>query len=440
MTDSPPNCTDGRYAAEILAYLDGELSEQDRTAFEAHVQRCRACSEELQNLRAIRSLLRAHPESFHPDPAELYRYVAQGRVLDAATSAHLQDCEACRNAVDVIEEMMSVGARAPRTAGPMPTRLMRQLEALYPEHTSSRGVDQPVSWLAALLRRPFRVPVLAMGTAAAVVIAAFLVAPLWHTLKEVPQPGSIPSSEAPVPLTQPLEERSKDALQATPEEASPAAEEPRERKQFRALPGQGAPMATRLKEGEDSERVSTKTRAAKKAPSGQNVGEGAPGWSLSPNGTIAGAPSPQSRAAAGLPKPQAAPPASAAYQSPRETVLLRVEGPEGQHLPALASSIPEEVRQRYNFVEEGGTRPQWEKGKGAGAPDKRTERDRGAASKAPMRITIRIHQTGGGYTVEGRLYEKGSMEETKTITDLDVPLEKLPQKVGGLVQDLLPGL
>jgi hypothetical protein len=116
---------------------------------------------------------------------------------------------------------------------------------------------------------------------------------------------------------------------------------------------------------------------------------------------------------------------------------LRIEGPEGQDLYSLADSIPQEVRDRFTFVEESAGKLSRGKGEGARARDKLVQNGFPEPSMAPLHITITIRETGGGYTVEGRLYEKGSQEEAKTITDLEVPIEKLQQKVGGLVRDLL---
>lgn len=438
MTDSQRNCTDGRDASEILAYLEGELSEHDRAKFEAHVRVCRTCSEELGNLRRIRSLLHAHPESFHLDAADLYRYIAHKSDPDGQVAAHLRICEACRNTATLMEEMIAMGAQAPRKASPLPQALQRQLEELHPPRRIARP-QQPESRLLAFLRRPFRIPALALGTAAAVVLVALLVPRLWHTLQEVLQPGSSPGPGVTAPASQPREAGARDALQALPQAPAAPTTEAGERKQSGAVPERQALVAPRLKE-EEMQRAGKKARAMRSAPMAPHLDKAAPGMPSLQSGGLAGSQAVPGSSEAESPGPLAAAPVPPVYQSRRETVAVRIEGPEGQHLPALLSAIPDELRQRYAFVQEPAAESSREKGKAAGAWYPWTRRGHNAAAQAALRITIKIFQTGGGYTVEGWLYEGDSSEESKTITELEVPLEKLPQKVGNLVQDLLASL
>gem|GEM_PF-3258205 len=65
---------------ELSAYLDGELSSQERAALEAHLERCPRCREELASLRAVSTLVASLPQV---EPSEQFR-----RALNREISAH----------------------------------------------------------------------------------------------------------------------------------------------------------------------------------------------------------------------------------------------------------------------------------------------------------------------------------------------------------------
>lgn len=435
MVDSPWNCAEGRDASEILAYLEGELSEKESSSLEVHLSSCRVCSEELQRLREVTTLLNAHPESFHPDAADLYRYVELEEDPEGQVSAHLQECLECRDAADVIREMIAVGEGVDASPRPMPAYLKRQVEELYPEPNAALKADQPLSWFAEFLSKPFHVPVLALGTAAALFIAALLVVPMWRAMKEVPQPGATPSQETPLASGQPTESAPKPAAPAVvPEEAPPAAGESRKLKS--SQPARRMPSASEPQKQRDGrERARVGTYAAKPGRLHEEADQAASGRSSATEEQEAvGAIAPQRHAASGLPKPQVGEPPVALSPVQRPTVLVRIVGPEGRPLPALAPAIPADLRARYKFIDEAA-----DKGHAPPTLEKKAEITRAKASGEAFRITIKVHETESGYTVEGRLLEKGSKAATKTVTDLDVPVEKLSEEVGRIVRDLLAG-
>jgi hypothetical protein len=63
-----PNCEE--FSEALSAYLDGELSAEERSQLETHLEGCPRCQEELKSLRAVSSLVTSLPE-VTPSPAFL---------------------------------------------------------------------------------------------------------------------------------------------------------------------------------------------------------------------------------------------------------------------------------------------------------------------------------------------------------------------------------
>lgn len=63
-----PDCEE--FSEALSAYLDGELSAEERSRLEAHLEGCPRCQEELKSLRAVSSLVTSLPE-VTPSPALL---------------------------------------------------------------------------------------------------------------------------------------------------------------------------------------------------------------------------------------------------------------------------------------------------------------------------------------------------------------------------------
>lgn len=58
--------------ADLSAYLDGALSPEEATRVAAHLATCPACRAVVEDLRAVRTLIRSAPEP-DPDPGALAR-------------------------------------------------------------------------------------------------------------------------------------------------------------------------------------------------------------------------------------------------------------------------------------------------------------------------------------------------------------------------------
>ncbi len=197
MTHSKEGCPEGWDPAELLAYLEEDVGPSTRAAVEEHLKGCAICSDELDSLRKWDALLREHPESFHPDPEDLYRLVSLGEDPGGHTKNHVESCRDCTEAVHLLREMLSAQAEAPGPSQVIPGSLVSKLEELYriPGRASHR---EPLSsFFHRLLGIRFRLPVLALGTAAAAVIIVVLVMPRPTMFREHPRPNAVAPAEAP---------------------------------------------------------------------------------------------------------------------------------------------------------------------------------------------------------------------------------------------------
>lgn len=188
MTELEFTCPEGREVSDLLAYVEGDLDASARGALEEHLKRCLACSGEVASLRRTARLLRGLPESLHPDEIELHSFVSYGEDPAGRIAAHLAWCEDCSEDIRMLEEMLSVSARAPAERRSMPQALIDELEEAHPSRERAGLPTTLSALLKGLLSQPFRVPVLALGTAAAVLVIAVVSVPMWRTYKDAAVP------------------------------------------------------------------------------------------------------------------------------------------------------------------------------------------------------------------------------------------------------------
>lgn len=196
MTHSKRGCPDGWDPAELLAYLDGDAEPVTRAALEQHLSVCQICSDELDSLRRWDDLLRKNPEAFHPDAEDLYLLVARGEDPEGDTRHHVESCPDCTEAVQLLREMLSAETVAPERPPVIPASLVSRLERLHSVPGEAPLRESPFSFFERLLGMRLRVPVLALGTAAAVAIVAIVVLPRMDIFKEVSQPAAVAPIES----------------------------------------------------------------------------------------------------------------------------------------------------------------------------------------------------------------------------------------------------
>ena len=186
MPDEEKKCPQGWDQKQLLAYIERDMDNSAREALEAHLKSCRICASEVESLRKTDLLLKRHSDVFHPDEQRLYRYVTTGDDPEGEVARHLERCESCQEDAQLLKEMIDARSEAPAKIPAMPQRLLRRIEQLHPEAASESIFERLYLTAAKLISAPFRMPKLALGTAAALVVLAIISIPLWHAFKNVP--------------------------------------------------------------------------------------------------------------------------------------------------------------------------------------------------------------------------------------------------------------
>lgn len=199
MTDSRESCPDGWDPAELLAYLEGDMNPADARKLDEHLRTCVVCSAELGSLRKLDQLLKNYPESFHPAKKELYRLASTGEDATGQIEAHIQSCPDCKEELDLLLEMIALRKSGEVAPIELPPALVHEFGR---SHGSQVLVEGPggrlSSWLRRLLEIPTSVPILTLGTAAAVLVITVFAVPLWKTyIEKAPNLGVIPETVAP---------------------------------------------------------------------------------------------------------------------------------------------------------------------------------------------------------------------------------------------------
>jgi anti-sigma factor RsiW len=425
-----PPCKVGPDDTRLFAYLEGALSDEEAHEINAHLQICPACARELDLLRRMISLMESHATAFHIDEAALYRFVAQKEDPEGLIAQHLSTCEDCREDAEVLREMLQADVATAPAVEPMPDALRARLEA-------SRVVDkvneERVPWFSRL-REKIRdlfgpVPTLAFGTAAALVILAVLLVPLWPRIEEVTQqtatlgkvqkaeeapPADAKKEEAipPAPVEQPQEYRygtpapslEEDSRVEKPEAASPAPAVPPLKRQRVIAPYLGGT-------GRVSDGKGTPTPEALEAPRPARTPTGVP-------------PAAKKMKRAEIPREAAIEPenevVSAGTRHFRSrggelfSVRVRVVDAQGHDIPWLAAQVSGRAKDELQLPLPTPPPPmpmrkraaQQERRERAGAPV--AEESKESAFAPAHEIVIRVEQVGEEYRITGNL------EDTKT--------------------------
>jgi hypothetical protein len=147
----------------LLPYAAGALTGEERAMVEKHMHTCTGCSRELTALHKMTAILRENEEALCPDPVELYEYANFGEDPTGLLAAHLARCPHCSAAVEEYKT-------APEDAS-MPEDLWNRIRI------DQQGSEQSPSSLRAYFAGLFQwlssfpgFPVLALGTAAAMIL------------------------------------------------------------------------------------------------------------------------------------------------------------------------------------------------------------------------------------------------------------------------------
>jgi anti-sigma factor RsiW len=453
MTQSKEGCPDGWDPAELLAYLEEDVGPSTRAAVEEHLKGCSICSDELDSLRRWDALLREHPESFHPDPEDLYRLVSRGEDPAGHTKSHVESCRDCTEALNLLREMLSAEAEASEPSQVIPGSLVSRLEELYriPGRASHR---EPLStFFHRLLGIRLRLPVLALGTAAAVVIIVALVMPRPAIFKEHPRPGAVAPVEAPRRSTGPeqrpsatdqfrlsdgetRETRSTDQTGMSKESPAQPSLPPRS---VPLLQGGASEPETHRADGDLLESAPRKTSKLRSF-TGPAAPEGQLEKKIAPPPAIADI---KSKSRQDLGVARVAKPVPSSPKLPQGTgipVRVQIVDSAGHLVPGLRFVPPKSVDSRFSFS--GPTRREENV---AGKTQMKSEEKAAPAAVAENEaegylVVVTVKESQGFFDIDAKLFEAPSAQgeaPTSTMNTQNVSKEDLQSRIGDLVFSLL---
>ncbi len=428
------------------------------------------------------SLLRMHPESFHPDEEDLYRFVSRGMDRDGKIAAHLGSCGTCRDDAELLREMIAHRTAPVDQLPAMPRSLRRELERSEPASAPGR-YTRLLSAAGELLRLPFRMPVLALGSAATILILAVVGLPMWrsfqeHRLAEF-QPtqknsllGRITSREVPEKRTSPT-----DALRTG------------ERKPVRGV----YPKMTRQVPADSSDRrdqaLLSTNREAERAEkrelskSKEEVPPSAQSVAIVPTPSPSAPPAESKEALPSAPQNAPAPAAlepeyrterqkaptlgtrkplldtsaprsrmhglhraakkdtrdlryeSGAGVSPSVPITVHITDGQGNPVPWAKVSLPSDLERRFHIVGSEDTESDATLGKASAVKGATT--DAKAKQEPALRIEIRIHQSADVYDVDSKLFDASSHREIASIITVRVGRADVPGAIDSSVRRLL---
>ena len=269
MTESM-TCPQGWQSAQLLAYIEGDLDPAAERELLRHIETCPVCMQELHAIKRMDALLGDYPESFHPEEEALFRFAVEGNDPDASISHHVDSCTECEKNVEVYRQMHGLKEAVPDTI-----LLPQALENARSKQIPSADPEIPKSWLQSvreLFSRTFRIPTLALGPAAAAVLLAVLIIPLWQQFHENTLRTLAPRQERP---SAPGIKESPPEPQALPAAPKPAANQFRD--ETRAVPESTRPAVPPPEASESSvqmkKREGSAARETTPAQPGKPYGE-----------------------------------------------------------------------------------------------------------------------------------------------------------------------
>lgn len=459
MNGSGRNCFREFDPCILLDYLEGRLEPSARQAVEDHVSTCPECAAELASLRTVDVMLRTTPGAFHPDAEELFLFAQSGKDPDGFVSAHLVSCKECSDEVEALKEMTSIGSALPEAKKDIPPAVMRELGRLYPRARFAGWLSAIWRYVTGFPHTGVRMPVLALGTAAAAVMVVVVSLQTWHSFKETaPQietPRTLPA--APIQKVPPAEapsdgrgetlvlgEMGRHKAKEKADRARP------ERDALSAPPvssiepkSGGEPelsYADKLGKGKSKEEPPEKTAPVRKRSElKQTLRSSAPSPAAEAPGGMRNEEyrhkeSPAREAVSG--KTAAG---SADLRESKISVEVRILDEHDKPLPELKWRVPGRLAERYRVVhapaaveEPFSARRELYDGR---FQAREVEKQRGAPR---LIVTIQVRRAGEAYELEGSLFEAGPAGAAKkSIRAENVARTDLENRIGQVVSSLL---
>ena len=443
MSDEDKKCPQGWDEKQLFAFVEGDMDDSAREALEAHLKSCEICASEAESLRKMGFLLKRHSDVFHPDEERLYRYVTASEDPDGGIARHLEACGNCREDVQLLKEMIEERSAAPIKIPAMPHRLSRRIEQLHPAVAPVGIVERLRLAAAGLISAPFRMPRLALGTAAALVVLAIISIPLWQAFKSAHLQGSGVSVQespaqkagegAPLEMNQYRQDLEKDKLMENPERLRAEPHGPTGAPVSPA-PSVSLPPDARFEkfdhrmEGSIGAAPGAAPTRLPPAPQAMEERSHGPAMGRTPHpekevsarpraSKLATPASPMKRETAKRKypaeveeaRPEAAP---AGVSESRIPVRIRIADAEGRSLPGFQSRLPANLASRYRLAEE-------------------------SESGTSDLIVIRVVKRDGLFDLSAGLFESNSSGASRSLQVSGVPEKDLQDRVTSLISALL---
>lgn len=449
MTERDDTCPQGRDAGQLLAYLEGDLDDGTRLELERHIGECPVCSSEIEILRQADLVLKRHPEVFHPDEADLFRFASEGVSPEPAIEAHLRSCDECGKAARAIADWTASDAHQITHTVRIPDALTRRLDRLYAKGAGRRSFSELI---AELVRVPFRVPALALSTVAALVVVAVFAVPVWRSFETGSlMKVSLKDSTVSMPGEGTLREESsavksedKDSRQDQEPSQQAAARTPiqREPKLKRGI-GPAAPLLYGEHPLSESDEIrGVRKPAGEPAPSPEMPLDDSP---TEPSFSVARQVAPQELPeGAGEIAPvrerakfRDVPHAGREREEGRARVEVRITDPKGNPVPWIRFEAPEALRKRYTFLMPTIASKERKESAPASADMRGIVVAPGAQTSADLVVRIVVERTGEGYHLTAVLSGGPSGEPSTTQDVSNVSRERIGAAISSLVTSLL---
>lgn len=457
MSGSRKNCPQELDPSVLLDYLEGRLELTARATLEDHIRTCPACAAELASLRTVDAMLKTTPGAFHPNGEELYLFAQAGKDPDGFLLEHLVSCKECSEEVEALKEMISSGSALPEVKKTIPAAVMLELERLHPRPESSGWLSAVWGFLSGIRPSGVRMPVLALGTAAAAVMVIVVSLQTWDSFKkaapQIEMPATVPATPVQeAPPQAPAESSVGRAVTGETTRYKAADKEDRARAERDAPPApalsavepQPAPEAElsytdRTQKGKPKAEPPAKTiPARKRAELKQAVPSARP---------LPGTEAPRGmrNEAARQEEPLRRDPAvgkmpagPADLRESKISVEVRILDEKDRPIPDLKWSVPDGLDARYTVVPAPAAveKPLSERRElyEAEAPALELEKQRGIPE---LIIAIKVRRAGEAYELEGRLLDPGLVGVKKRIRAENVARSDLESRIGYLVSSLL---
>jgi hypothetical protein len=440
--DEEKKCPEKWNQTQLLAYMEGDMDKSAREELETHLKNCEICASELESLQKMDILLKHNSDVFHPDEQQLYQYVTGDEDPGGEIALHLEGCENCREDVALLREIISARSDASTEIPAMPQSLLRKIGQLHPVAAPQGKLKSLYLTASEFISAPLRMPSLALGTAAAVIVLVIISVPLWQSYHKAPRPDSGPAIQV-SPAQKPGEsvlheaDRSREDLDrdksvgalerfraepgdrnGVPSSRAPVMKYAPERKLEKPLDGEAGltsptpeavpaqtPSSVGTKVKSRSPAAGIAIRPEKESPSPRASKPPMPASPMKKQGAT------QQYGLVDRIRPEAQAP-SASVPDPRIPVRIQVVDSDGKSIPGFRFQVPANLSSRYRFEED-------------------------TAKETADLILIRVIKRDGSFDLSADLFKTGSAGASRTVQASGVPEPDLQAKIASLISSLL---